>query len=127
MNLRQRLDEIRQLEQKATPMPWSIFGNDKHVMGIRLEDANRLGVAHAQWTHNTSPEDAALLLALADAHDAMAKDAAMLRFLLGDEDDQTGRLIAIYRRWDGQGGSAGLKAEIQRWVDANAAMGADRG
>lgn len=48
-----------------------------------------------------------------------AEDAAILRFLLGDEENLTGRFNTIYMRWNGEGGAAGFKSEMLRWVKAN--------
>lgn len=105
--------KARELAQRLKDAEQPIINLSK-LLGVKLPDGTLL------------PEAAALLLALADAHDRMAKDAAMLQFLLGDEDNLTGRFNSIYMRWNGEGGAAGFKAEIQRWVDANAAMGADQ-
>jgi len=81
------------------------------------------GTASGKLIDDHCPKDAAALLnRLADEVEALRKDAEMLRFLLGDADSLSGRFNTIYMRWSGEGGIAGFKAEIQRWVDANAAM-----
>ena len=44
-------------------IPLSVFGDDKHIIGIPFELAEELGLPHIQWTHNTTDDIARRLVA----------------------------------------------------------------
>lgn len=46
------------MDELHTKIPLSVFGDDNHIMGIPLEQAEALGLPHVQWTHN-APDDIA--------------------------------------------------------------------
>jgi hypothetical protein len=73
------LSVIKARHKATTPGPWEVMGVSGHVLGNDLNTARKLRTAHHQWTHNTTPENAAFI---AQAHadvPAMAAEIEKLR------------------------------------------------
>ena len=64
MNLRQRLDEIRQLEQKATPMPWAAW---RHFVDRQLTVPHTVSPLTQVLARCDCDQNAALIAAMRNA------------------------------------------------------------